>query len=287
MKRSIMAALIAAVVGGPVMLAGCGGALISREQEIAMGREAAPEFEQEFGGLVQDAALQDYVDMVGQRVAARSDRDMPYEFDLLRSDVPNAFALPGGKIYITAGLMSDMENERELAAVLAHEVAHVAQKHNVAALERQLGASVLLELASAALGGTEGQIAEVAGGVVAGMVQLRYSRNAEYEADTFGIRYMERAGYNPWGMIELLTTLKNLSDSEPGSFAEMFSTHPLTSKRIEEARQTVRSEYSGYATSASDPSRDRFMQMRQRLVASGQIVPQSGQNTGRALREGD
>lgn len=274
MKRCMTIVLGAMLLSGGLMASGCGGALISRDQEIAMGREAAPQFEQEFGGLVQDAALQSYVSQVGQAVAARSDRDMPYEFGLLRSDVPNAFALPGGKIYVTAGLMSIMDNERELAAVLGHEVAHVAQKHNVAALERQLGASVLLEVASIAIGGTAGDVAKGAGELVAGMMQLKYSRNAEYEADHFGMTYMERAGYNPYGMVELLSSLKEMSGSGGSRLGEMLSTHPLPDNRIDKARDTARGDYGRYSATAADPNRARFQAMRLQLVNSGQMVKQ-------------
>ena len=123
---------------------------ISPEQEIAMGNQAAPQFESEFGGKVPNAELQAYVQSVGGRVAQLSDRQMPYEFTLVSSQVPNAFALPGGKMFITAGLMGRMTNERQLAAVLGHEVGHVAARHNVKGMQRQIGASVLVQIAEEA-----------------------------------------------------------------------------------------------------------------------------------------
>ncbi|NLW85936.1 MAG: M48 family metalloprotease [Planctomycetes bacterium] len=239
--------------------------LIDTQQEIALGREAAPQFEQEFGGRVADAELQAYVSRIGQSVAAQSERSMPYEFALLNSDTPNAFALPGGKVYITAGLMRQMENERELAAVLGHEVAHVAARHNVQALQRQLGASLLVQLAAAAVGPDASDAAATATQIVTGMAQLSYSRDQELEADRIGMRYMERAGYNPYGMIELLTTLNGLEGDQPG-WSEFFRTHPLTDRRLDEALDTVQTQFASADPNQRDPAQDQFLRMRQRLA---------------------
>jgi predicted Zn-dependent protease len=235
--------------------------LLSTEQEIALGKEAAPQFEKEFDGRVEDEQLQQYVRSVGAKVAAASDRPMPYEYTLLASKVPNAFALPGGKVYVTAGLMKIMENERELAAVLGHETGHVGALHNVKGLQRQMGAEILVEIAGYAMG-TQGEKAAQVTQLVTNMVNLKYSRDDEYQADQLGIRYMSRAGYNPWGMVELLTALEGLDQSNPGLLTEMFQTHPLTPKRIEEARATVQREHPTAKREESDASAARFLQMK-------------------------
>ncbi|MDK1031502.1 MAG: M48 family metalloprotease, partial [Planctomycetia bacterium] len=214
--------------------------LISTEQEIAIGAEAAPEFEKEFGGKVPNQKLQSYVRAVGQKVSALSDRSMPYEFALLSSDVPNAFALPGGKIYITAGLMRRMTNERQLAAVLGHETGHVAAKHNVKGLQRQVGAAILVEVAVAILEGEAGQKAGKVTEIVTSLANLKYSREDEYLSDTLGIKYAAKAGYNPWGMVELLEVLRALSGADPRLFGDMFDSHPLTQKRVEQAKDIIR-----------------------------------------------
>ena len=242
--------------------------VISREQEIAIGEQAAPQFEKEFGGRVANARLQKYVAEVGSRLAAVCEREMPYRFALLSSDVPNAFALPGGKIYLTAGLMRRMSNERQLAAVLGHETGHVADLHNVRALQRQMGAALLADLVGAIVEGKGGQAAEAAAKIAAGVANLHYSREDEYTADELGIRYMTRAGYNPWGMVELLTTLSRLSQSEPGDFGEMFQTHPLTSKRIERARSIIQAEHSEFSPGSADPNAARFLRMRALLIST-------------------
>jgi len=240
--------------------------LISTEQEVALGADAAPQFEGEFGGLVPDGELQAYVRDIGSRLADHSDRkDVRYEFALLASDVPNAFALPGGKVYVTAGLMVLMTNERQLAGVLGHEITHVAAKHNVMGMQRQMGAAVLVELAGYAAGGDKAKAAEAATQIASGMVNLKYGRDDEYQADQYGCKYMAKAGYNPWGVVEMLEVLKGLHDSEPGSLGELFQTHPITSKRIERARGVVRSEYPQYSPESPDPKAGRFIKMRDKL----------------------
>jgi predicted Zn-dependent protease len=241
--------------------------LISRSQEISIGEEAAPRFEEQFGGLVADQAVQDYVNGVGRKVAEVSDRpDMPYEYALLSSDVPNAFALPGGKIYITAGLFRRMTNERQLAGVLGHETGHVAAKHNVKNMQRQMGVQVFLEALNQLAGGDEQETAAAAAQMAAGMALMKYSRDDEYQADELGVRYAARSGYNPYGMVELLQVLKDLSESEPGLFDEMFQTHPLTDKRIEAASNIIKEKYPDADPDAPDPTAGHFNRMRQRLI---------------------
>ena len=235
-----------------------------------MGDEAAPKFEKEFGGSVPNAQLQAYVNGVGQAVAGVSDRAMPYEYKLVRSKVPNAFALPGGKIFITAGLLSLMDNERQLAAVLGHETGHVAAKHNVQGIQRQVGGAMLTEIAGAVAGKDRAEAAKKATQVVSSMVTLKYTRNDEYQADFLGMKYMTKAGYNPYGMVELLNKLKSLSDAEPGRLEEMFQTHPLTSKRIQEAQDTIDGDpaYRRFSPSSADPRQGRFLKMRALLSSN-------------------
>lgn len=270
--RGRMLLLACALAALPV-LAGCSTnpvtgrrelILISGEQEVSMGKEAAPKFEEEFGGRVPNDQLQQYVQAVGQRVAAASDRPMPYSYTLVASDVPNAFALPGGAIFITAGLMRRMMNEQQLAAVLGHETGHVAARHSVKGMQQQMGASVLVELAGRIVAPDKADAAQAVAKVVTSMGTLKYSRDDEYEADQVGIKYAARAGYNPWGMVELLTVLKSLSESEPGTLSEMFMTHPLSSKRIEQAQQTIQADpgYAKWSPSTKDPAADKFVAMR-------------------------
>ncbi|HET6429874.1 MAG TPA: M48 family metalloprotease [Phycisphaerae bacterium] len=241
--------------------------LISTGEEITLGRQAAPQFESEFGGKLRDETVQQYVRQVGARLASGSERkDVPYEYALLASDEPNAFALPGGKIYLTAGLMTRMANERQLAAALGHETGHIAAGHNVQAIQRQMGTQIFADLAAAAMGSTAGEVTQVAGEMVGAMLGLRYSRQDEYQADQLGIRYMTKAGHNPYGIVELLEALQREEKDQPGKLAGMFLTHPLTSDRIEEARKEIRKKHPGASPDASDPRARPFQQMRARVA---------------------
>ena len=241
---------------------------IPESQEIAMGLQAAPEVAAQFGGAVNDPTLQAYVQMVGKRVSDVSDRKIPYSFLLLNSEVPNAFALPGGKIFVTAGLMSRMTNEQQLAAVLGHEIVHVAAQHGVKSMQNGVGLAVLVEIAGAVAGADKAAAAKAASQIAASMVSMKYSRSNEYDADKYGMKYITRAGYNPWGMPELLTILLNLSEKEPSSLEAMFSTHPLSSKRIAEAKATIAADplYKGYSPATPDPKTAQFLGMRKRLM---------------------
>lgn len=248
--------------------------VISEKQEIAMGRKAAGGLEKHFGGKVPSIQLQDYVRSVGRKVAEVADRKVPYEFTLLASDVPNAFALPGGMVYVTAGLMKKMSNERQLAAVLGHEIGHVCALHNVHALQRQWGAKALLKLAQYAMKAEYASAAQTATEYSTKFLNLRYSRKDEYQADELGVRYMSRAGYNPYGMVELMEILlkqkkgKGNEKKKESSFFELFQSHPLTRKRIERVRNHVSLNYHQYLPPKPDPHADQFLEMRQLLIAT-------------------
>ena len=238
--------------------------LIPESQEIAMGLEAAPKFEKEFGGKVPNETLQAYVAQVGGRIAAVADRKMEYQYTLVASKVPNAFALPGGQIFVTAGLIRLMSSERELAAVLGHETGHVCAKHNVKGMQRQIGASVLADLAAQIAGG--GDTAAAAAKVAGTMITMKYSRDDEFQADELGTKYMSKAGYNPWGMVELLTVLLNLHEKEPSKLEELFQTHPISSKRIADATAMIQQDHAAARKTDPDPKAGEFLAMRKLLI---------------------
>jgi len=142
----------------------------------------------------------------------------------------------------------------------------VAARHSVQAMQRQMGAAALAELAGVLVGQDKAQAAQAAAKIVGTLVTLSYSRDEEYQSDTYGTQYMAKAGYNPWGMVELLDILKSLQDSEPGRIGEIFQTHPLTSKRIENARGIVEKDHPAARGDEPDPNSSQFMTMRQRLT---------------------
>jgi predicted Zn-dependent protease len=246
-------------------LGGC-ASFLSESQEIALGEQAQPQFIQESGGLVPSEALQQYVDQLGMQLAEVSERpQLPWEFHVVDSDIINAFALPGGKVFISRGLLAEMENEAQLAGVLGHEVGHVTGHH---AAKRMSAAMGLQGLAVAALiftrneGDTARQLSMIGASLGGALVLNGYSRGQELEADERGVQYMTALGYNPLGQVQVMEILRQAAAG--GSPPEFLSTHPHPDTRIERLEQMIVSEYPAY----DDPAVYSFNQQRfQRVVA--------------------
>ncbi|MDW7711732.1 MAG: M48 family metalloprotease [Deferrisomatales bacterium] len=210
--------------------------LMSEAQELRIGEEAYPLYTQMSEGLFQEPELQAYVQAVGERLGRVSHRpDLPYEFNVVNSSEINAYALPGGKVSITRGLLNRMTNEAQLAGVLGHEVGHVTARHGAAGYTRQ----VLAGLVTAA-GVTVLQTANVGGGdliaqggmLATSLVLSKYSRDQERESDALGFQYMTQAGYNPEGLVQTMEILMSAHDREPSAVETLFSSHPLSSERV-------------------------------------------------------
>lgn len=220
--------------------------LMSEEQEIALGEQNYGYLQQAQGGpYVADTRVEKYVQKVGLKLAEASDRPhLPYEFVVLDSSIPNAWALPGGKIAIYRGLLTELNSEAELAAVLSHEIVHSAARHGAKSLERQLLMQTGLVGLSQVLQGHQYEdlilgSAQVGGG----LIHLKYSRSAELEADQYGIKYMAAAGYDPQAAVELQKTFLRLSEeNKPNWLSGLFSTHPPSQERIE-ANERTAAEY--------------------------------------------
>ncbi|MEM1423498.1 MAG: M48 family metalloprotease, partial [Planctomycetota bacterium] len=230
---------------------------LSREQEISLGEEAMPGLVEGYGGEVRDDRLRSYVSAIGMELALNAEeeyRDIPWEFVLLDSEVINAFALPGGKVFVSRGLMERMTNESQLAAVLGHEVAHVTAEHADQQVSRQMIISGIAIGATVAAGTQDSEywqyaVPAIVGG--AGLFNLKFGRDEESEADTLGMRYMTRAGYNPRGMLELMEILRDASGGGGGQL-EILATHPLPDTRI---RRVTRILEEDYARQVADPNR--------------------------------
>jgi len=208
--------------------------------ELATGEQYyAPLRQQQGGDFVLDPALVDYVKEVGQRVAAHAPRTLPYEFAVINSSVPNAWALPGGKVSINRGLLTTMRTEAELAAVLGHEVAHAAVRHSAQQQSRSALTQGAVLLGGIAVGvATEREdyatIAVLGGMLGAQLVGQRYSREAEREADVWGTRWMHAAGYNPEGAVRLQQSFVQLAEGrDPGFIQGLFSSHPPSRERVQ------------------------------------------------------
>ncbi|MBW8001643.1 MAG: M48 family metalloprotease [Planctomycetes bacterium] len=196
------------------------------DDDVRLGEAWAPELEKEFGGVFEDEHIQSYVDYVGQNVAQVSHgAHIPWHFRVLRDKMMNAFALPGGYIYITTGMLRKLETEAQLAGILAHEASHVTLRHSTNRMSEQMGFNILF---SAAMRNASGEMVRAAS-IASQLVMLKYSREDEMEADVIGLRYAMRAGYNPYGMVETMQILEaERNDDGP---AEFLSSHPSPMNR--------------------------------------------------------
>ncbi|MGE0161229.1 MAG: M48 family metalloprotease [Gemmatimonadales bacterium] len=235
------------LLGSFVLLAACAVnpatgerefSLVSESQEIQMGREADPQIVAQFG-VVDDAGLQSYVSGIGMRIAQVAERpNLPWSFKVVDDPIVNAFALPGGFVYVSRGILAYFESEAELAGVLGHEVGHVTARHSASQVSRQqlqqlgLGVGMIFsetireygQLASAGLQ----------------LMNLRYSRGDESEADRLGLRYIGRLGYDPDAMIGVFQMLASVSSSaEGGRVPEWQLTHPYPENREQAMRQIM------------------------------------------------
>lgn len=215
-------------------------AFMSEPQELAMGARYYPEVIQLNNGTPpEDPQLQAYVSRVGGRLARLSHRpNIPWQFTVVDSSQINAFALPGGKICITRGLITKMSSEDELAGVLGHEIGHVTARHAVAAYTRQvLMAGAMLGLTIALSDNDYAPALLAAAGVAGGLMMLSYSRDQERQSDELGYQYMTKAGYNPLAMVNTFELFKKMQKSEPGVIEGMLSSHPLPRERITAAEK--------------------------------------------------
>jgi predicted Zn-dependent protease len=212
--------------------------LIPSSQEVSIGAGMADQIQKTETQLA-DPVWQAYINEVGQKIVKVCDRhDIDYHFAVIESDQVNAFAAPGGYIYFYTGLLREMHSEAEMAAVVAHETSHVVARHGMKQLQKALGVSLAYELAFGGEGA--GQALDAAIGLGMGLIFAGYSRNAEREADNFGIHYMVKAGYHPDGALRMFETLASLGGGGAANIFERLSmSHPETQERIANARRDI------------------------------------------------
>lgn len=216
--------------------------LYSTADEIALGEQHYQASQQAGGGLyAADAALGEYVASVGRRVAAVSERALPYEFVIVNNGTPNAWALPGGKIAVSRGLLLALDNEAELAAVLGHEIVHAAAKHGAHAQQRGLLFDLVLLGVAHAGRDSEYQNYVVGGaGVALQLTGQKYGRDAERTADYHGIKYMRAAGYDTAAAVTLQEKFVALSEGrEAGWLDGLFASHPPSNERVVNNREAL------------------------------------------------
>lgn len=222
---------------------------ITEDQEIAMGMQAVPQMLQQFGGEYPDQRLQDYVDQVGFNIVNNSAaKDTNWQFDFHLLDDPetiNAFALPGGQVFITTALYGKLETEGQLAGVLGHEIGHVVARHSaqrIAKEELTQGVTGAVVVASGSQG--TAQLAQMIGQ----MVNMKYGRDDELQSDNLGVRFMCQAGYDPQAMKRVMEILRDSRNGqEPPEF---FSTHPNPENRIEQIQAAIEQ----YSQECSNPN---------------------------------
>ncbi|MGM9511785.1 M48 family metalloprotease [Larkinella sp. GY13] len=215
---------------------------LTPEQEVQLGLESAPQMAQQFGGLYPDEKVQQSVKRVGQKIVNSTDvKNSPYQFDfhvLADNKTVNAFAVPGGQIFITAALLDKLKNEDQLAGVLGHEITHVVGRHSAEQIAKQ---QLTQGLAGAAAIATEdpnspGRNSAIAA-YVANLIGLKYGRDDEIESDQLGVRWMVESGYNPEAMIDVMEVLK--AAGGPNRPSEFMSSHPDPDNRIQRIQEAI------------------------------------------------
>jgi len=241
--------------------------LVSEEEEIQVDKQYSPlQFSSDYG-TVRDKALSEYVSDVGKNISSRTHRPkMPYSFRVVNATYINAYAFPGGSIACTRGILLDLDNEAQLAALLGHELGHVNARHTAQQMSKGTLTQVFvggLSVLAGVAGGGLGQVAAQLGTIGAGALLASYSRDNEREADALGMEYMVKAGYDPKGMVGLMDMLRSLNKSKPSAIELMFSTHPMSDERYATAVKRAKEDY---PKAASLPVyRERYMDNTERL----------------------
>jgi predicted Zn-dependent protease len=292
MTRKRWTSVLACLAAG-LMLSGCATnpvtgerelGLVSESQEIAIGEEQyLPSRQMQGGDYRLDPALTEYVSGVGQRLAANSDRKLPYEFVVLNDSSPNAWALPGGKIAVNRGLLVELENEAQLAAVLGHEIVHAAARHGAQGMERGILLQGAVLAAGVAMSDSDySALASGGAAIAANLINQKYGRDAERESDRYGMEYMARAGYDPAEAVRLQQIFVELSESgDQGWLSGLFASHPPSPERVENNRATLRS----LGVRGGEIGRERYQQAVAGLKQSAPAY--AAQDKGReALKSG-
>jgi predicted Zn-dependent protease len=263
---------------------GEGFSLFSEEQELEMGKDFSKKVEAE-SNMLDTPLINSYVDSLGQRLASLSERnDIPYQFKVIDTEKVNAFALPGGYVYLNRGMLEMVENESELAAVIGHEIGHIAARHGVRQLSKRLlfagiiiGTTALISKKSKKWG----EVTKIAGSLGMFIGMMKYSRDDERQADHLGLMNMHRAGFNPEGMVLLFEKFEKLHNKEPSKIENIFSTHPPPSERIANTKKELADlDYAGRSFTISPD----FSLMKEELKRLSSTRKESGAEEGKTKK---
>jgi beta-barrel assembly-enhancing protease len=244
-------------------------------QEIALGKQLAEEVRRQ-SKLVDDPIATEYVNRLGQNLVRNSDATIPFTFELVEGEQLNAFALPGGFVFVYTGLIEAAETEAELAGAMAHEIAHVTARHHT----RQASRGKIADYATIPLilmGGVAGVAARQGAGLAIPLTFLKFDRGFETEADMLGLQYMYKTGYDPTASIDLFERMLSLEKRKPGIIARVFDTHPMTGDRIVNAQKNIAEMLPNRPEFVVTTS--EFNEVRERVKSS--YVPRRGDDPNR------
>ncbi len=231
--------------------------LVSEQQEISMGKEYDPQVVATYG-VYDDAEIAAYISDIGQRIATVSDRPgLPYEFKVLDSPVINAFAVPGGYVYFTRGILAYLNNEAEVVGVMGHEVGHIAARHSAKQISQQQIATIGLGVGSI----LSDDVAKYAGLAQAGLglLFLRFGRDAERQSDQLGVDYSTKLGYDATEMANFFGTLDKMSGGESGGLPGWFSTHPAPDERVQNVTRMAQEQQAKNPAANYEVNREKYL----------------------------
>jgi predicted Zn-dependent protease len=245
------------------LLAACG---VSQQQEVELGANTAAQVDAQLP-LVRDGAVNRYITSLGnQLVAATNDRGLTWHFTVVDSKEINAFAVPGGWVYVNRGLIERAKTMSELAGVLAHEIGHITRRHSVQQMQQAQGANVGLALLCTLTNTCESGLSQAAINVGGSALFAKFSRSDEREADAEAVSTTIRAGISPEGIPTMFETLLNERRSNPGGLAAFFSTHPMEEDRIESTKAQIAS-YPASQVQRLPMDASAFQSFRSRLMS--------------------
>ena len=255
--------LSCAVVVAACATPGIAKALVSDDQEAQLGAQVKQELDKQGTKYIQDPEIVNYVKGVAQKIFVSADKDRPgVKWQVFVIDDPkqvNAFATPGGYLYVYTGLLMAADNEAQLAGVWGHESGHVVARHSAQQMVNEMGMQTVIEVA---LGQNPNQLAQLASTLAAKGALLAYSREDETQADEYGARYSAQAGYDPHGIIQFFEKLKAMEGNQP-AFAKYLSDHPATEDRITHLQQYIKEK----GLTGSELGAQRLQPVKQRLIA--------------------
>ena len=258
MRKNAFAAI------GLGLVAGCG---VSTQQEVQMGQQEAQQVAQQLP-MVNDAQIDSYVNALGNRIAKLTSRgDLDWHFSVVNSDVVNAFALPGGFIYVNRGVLERSDRMDELAGVLGHEIQHVVLRHSVKQMQQAQGADVGVSLLCALTRVCNSQVAQVGINAAGTMVFAKFSRTDEIQADDGGFQNVMRAGISPQGMLSLFQKLlaEEQASGGNGATSAWFADHPGTQDRIADIQRMLK-QVSASKLASLQANEAGFTAMKRRLA---------------------